>query len=393
MTLTAQGYAGTVDEVAAASMDAKTPLGITQGLNVTASASARQATIQPGESIGHGVRVVSDSAVVRNYATPTNGQWYLEVLRRTWNGQGVAAQTSFVSVAGSSTGSSADPTAPPTTFPTLNQQPGVIEDQPLAWVWVSGASAHTVMFDARLMYTNGGELKLSSVWVLQAYHTLGVFRTGASVLVNQFSTAGGTVRDGRWRYLSSSGNWHPAERIAVSVFAALTDLAALTLPNVGFRTGVTEFYNESTGGIYRWTGTGWLLWTMPLTAFTPTTTNWTQGNGTKVGYYWVESGVYHCKVRLNWGSTSAITGGITIAGPAGAIDTAAGMSGSCIMRDDSAAGYLPMGLAVASGPAGTVRPIPLLSFTGTNGGLNSGNPPIPFAVNDTLEMEWSYVAA
>lgn len=111
---------------------------------VTAVAGARSVSVAAGTLYGDGVVSVNSAPEVVAMTTPVNGQWYVIALRRTW----ATNVSALVAIAGATT-STSTPTAPPTSFPTLNTQPGVLTDQPIAWAWCNSANTNVVIYDIR----------------------------------------------------------------------------------------------------------------------------------------------------------------------------------------------------------------------------------------------------
>lgn len=111
---------------------------------VTAVAGARSVSVAAGTLYGDGVVSVNSAPEVVAMTTPVNGQWYVIALQRAW----ATNVSALVSIAGATT-STSTPTAPPTSFPTLNTQPGVLTDQPIAWAWCNSANTTVVVYDIR----------------------------------------------------------------------------------------------------------------------------------------------------------------------------------------------------------------------------------------------------
>lgn len=111
---------------------------------VTAVAGARSVSVAAGTLYGDGVVSVNSAPEVVAMTTPVNGQWYVIALRRTW----ATNVSALVAIAGATT-TTTTPTAPPTSFPTLNTQPGVLTDQPIAWAWCNSANTNVVVYDIR----------------------------------------------------------------------------------------------------------------------------------------------------------------------------------------------------------------------------------------------------
>jgi hypothetical protein len=82
------------------------------------------------------------------------------------------------------------------------------------------------------------------------------------------------------------------------------------------------------------------------TAFTPSWTNLTVGNGTQTFYYCQINDVLMIEGRLNWGSTTAITSNyIRFAAPVGTMST--DFIGQTWLRDDGVSSY--QGIVSTSG--------------------------------------------
>lgn len=83
-------------------------------------------------------------------------------------------------------------------------------------------------------------------------------------------------------------------------------------------------------------GTTWLDYDAEYTAFTPTWTSYTRGNGTTDSQYVRIGKMVHCYVRETLGSTSSITGNMFFTLPIAARSTAA-VGGSAYFFDSGAA--------------------------------------------------------
>lgn len=67
-------------------------------------------------------------------------------------------------------------------------------------------------------------------------------------------------------------------------------------------------------------GTGWTIQYEPAQAWTPTWTNLTVGNGTQTSYYKRSGGIIDIFARFVFGTTSAITGSVSVAAPINALN-------------------------------------------------------------------------
>lgn len=148
MAQTSWGFDGTINEAQWSEMAGLLGNGYVaadaSSCITTAVGGARKVSVSAGTLYGDGIVTVLDAAEEVTLTTPANGQWYVVALRREWAGN----TTSLVSVAGATT-TTTTPTAPPSTLPTLNADPGVITDQPIAWAWANSANTTVVVYDMR----------------------------------------------------------------------------------------------------------------------------------------------------------------------------------------------------------------------------------------------------
>lgn len=148
MVMTNHGFNGTVDEAAWARMsrvgqaegvDSPSAWAVTQGTGRQVSCAA-----QSGWAFAAGVESKETAALTANLTTPVSGGWFLVVRRINWSAKTVTLET----IAHDTT-STTIPAAPPTTYPSYNQNPGVLYDQPLAWAWCRSSDTTVVVFDLR----------------------------------------------------------------------------------------------------------------------------------------------------------------------------------------------------------------------------------------------------
>lgn len=131
MAITLWGVQGTVNEVQWAKLAAGLSQKYTLVTGNPITSSGRTLTITPRLSVGCGVAV--DNSTNESVVTPvpTTGQWFLLCLRRVW---GVSRGASYVLINGPTTADAVQ-TATPATLPgTRNSTPGVMDDEPVAWV-------------------------------------------------------------------------------------------------------------------------------------------------------------------------------------------------------------------------------------------------------------------
>lgn len=149
MAWTSVGFDGTITEIEWAGMAGLLGNGYVAAGNgdclVTAVGGARQVSVAAGSLYGDGVVSTNSGAETVALTTPVNGQWYVVALRRTW----ATNTAALVAVAGATT-TTTTPTAAPTSFPVLNEDPGVLTDQPIAWAWCNSANTTVVVYDIRL---------------------------------------------------------------------------------------------------------------------------------------------------------------------------------------------------------------------------------------------------
>lgn len=150
MSITSTGYAGDVDAAEWAKTIPRVGAS-TYGVDsladwaVTAAAGTRNIQIAAGSGWGHGVRDVLSAAVVLSLPAAASGvRWWLIVARRTW----AANTTSFELVDAGSVAA----------IPTRNENPGMVDDQPLALVRVTTGAAIAEIKDLRVVAHDGGLL-------------------------------------------------------------------------------------------------------------------------------------------------------------------------------------------------------------------------------------------
>lgn len=96
-------------------------------------------------------------------------------------------------------------------------------------------------------------------------------------------------------------------------------------------------YLEDVNSFYFYTGSQWQPFSTQWTSFTPVWTNVTVGNGTNAGRYRYTQGNVDIKVRLTFGSTTAITGLPSFALPDSLTSISDGIRnlGTCWYQDDT----------------------------------------------------------
>ena len=141
-------------------------------------------------------------------------------------------------------------------------------------------------------------------------------------------------------------------------------------------------------------GSGWGLdGGFGFSTFTPTWTNLSIGNGSQTGYYRYSAGKLDVYIDLTFGSTTSISGGVTVLLPNSETmySTAIGVRqpfGLCEFYDDSGAlGY--EGVVRYNSSTSVALLVRNASATYvTSGGLSS-TVPFTWAVNDVLQVTYS----
>ena len=115
--------------------------------------TARAVTVKAGMAAGCGIRDVMDEDAVVTFDEVTSGvRWDMLVLRRSWAGAGGA--TALAVVKGTSSQNA--------TFGTRNQDPGTVDDQPIALVQITaGQTQPTNLIDLRVWRGLGGAVAAS----------------------------------------------------------------------------------------------------------------------------------------------------------------------------------------------------------------------------------------
>ncbi len=172
---------------------------------VTVVGGARAVSVSAGEAFCAGVRVVNDAAATVTLGTPAAGQWFIVALRRDWT----ANTATFVAIADATTTTATPSVAPTSVSGTLNADPGVLTDQPLAWAWCSNTSTTVVLFDARQVVSDGLAEFMSTAGLVFMRNV------GAGILAG--------VR-GDQPYVYASGAWTPLASYATNGSATQASL-------------------------------------------------------------------------------------------------------------------------------------------------------------------------
>lgn len=153
MTTTVTGFDGTIDESTFARGQAianrRGVVASRSSFNAFQVANARAVRLTGGTAMDAGVllEVTDATATTQAIPGPQAGQWFLIVIRRDWD-----KNTVTYAVLGHDATSTATPTSPPTGTPSeFADQPGVMADQRLWWVWAVTGSTNVLLVDARRM--------------------------------------------------------------------------------------------------------------------------------------------------------------------------------------------------------------------------------------------------
>lgn len=125
-----------------------------------------------------------------------------------------------------------------------------------------------------------------------------------------------------------------------------------------------------------------------LVSYSPANTNLSVGNGTQTAFYAITNGIVHVSYRLQFGSTTAITGTLNIGLPAPAGAGAQGLGVGYAIDADVSGATSRSTLAVVTGTTASqviLRPV--------GGDLVQANQPFPsWGSGDTIGFEVSYRA-
>jgi hypothetical protein len=154
MAVTSFGWRGTVNEQEIAEI--MTLAGLRSSVagdadwKPSAVAGDRRVAVAAGTGYAAFIKAEFDSASIIDLPTPAVAQWFLIVNRRKWSDK----SGEFIALAGATT-SSTVPTTPPTLLPAgFANEPGVLFDQEIAWVWARASTTALVLFDVRTFTTS-----------------------------------------------------------------------------------------------------------------------------------------------------------------------------------------------------------------------------------------------
>ena len=143
-------------------------------------------------------------------------------------------------------------------------------------------------------------------------------------------------------------------------------------------------YQEDTNSVTYYTGAAWRTIYQPETAWTPSFTNLTVGNGVLAGNYSRSGDMVHASLILTWGTTTSIGGVVSTNLPVTGSTTTEAV-GPAVWRDASATTSF-IGQVIQS--TGTV-----LGFHAHGAGQVNATAPFTWATSDAMRVSISYTAA
>lgn len=126
------------------------------------------------------------------------------------------------------------------------------------------------------------------------------------------------------------------------------------------------------------------------TSYTPTLTNFTLGNGTRVAHYKQNGKTVHFKIRLTLGTTSSVTGNPTFTLPVTAV-SATTLFGKSFYNDASV-GFFDAGLIQDSATVISTRAVNASATYATYTAVSS-TIPFTWTTNDYIDIGGTYEAA
>lgn len=145
MTVTNAGFDGTVDEARLAKIFGLTGVDAVSGWQAI-QGTGRSVDVTPGDAFAKFVHSISDAN--QNVPVPnpvSGGAWHLLCRSLDWQ---PTTGTCTLNLRAGATTTATVPTQPPAAYPAgrLNN-PGVLYDQPLAWLWVNSANTTVTIFN------------------------------------------------------------------------------------------------------------------------------------------------------------------------------------------------------------------------------------------------------
>jgi hypothetical protein len=178
--------------------------------------------------------------------------------------------------------------------------------------------------------------------------------------------------------------------LTVDTISEFTSANGVTIDSMLIKDGTVGPGTITPAGLVAGTGSTW-VWP----SWTPTWTNVTVGNGTVVAKYIQMGKTVHFRVKLTFGSTSAVSGDFTFSTPVTMSSNYAQndtVNSSAVMLDSGTQGYVGM-VIVASTTTLNVRPVNASATTSTYGAAASSTVPHTWATNDIIQACGSFEAA
>jgi hypothetical protein len=126
-------------------------------------------------------------------------------------------------------------------------------------------------------------------------------------------------------------------------------------------------------------------------SFTPTFTNYTRGNGTSVAYYMQVNKLVYVYVFETLGSTSSVTGSISMTLPVAAVRAESVQSS--VVRINDTGSFNFTGLTSASSTTSMSLFFNLVVGTSVQVGIISATEPMTWASTDTFRYQFVYEVA
>lgn len=152
-----------------------------------------------------------------------------------------------------------------------------------------------------------------------------------------------------------------------------------------------RIYETDTDRELAYDGSNWIIMSEPTQSWTPTFTNTTLGNGTVAGGYKRSDGWIDVTAQFTFGSTSAVTGNVSVSLPI-ALSTTSGANDatfSCTMFDSSAGAYYLGRCPILTTTSLGVRAV-LASGTYASFADTSSTVPFTWATSDTMQIAGRY---
>lgn len=174
-----------------------------------------------------------------------------------------------------------------------------------------------------------------------------------------------------------------------------------TVPNFGSLPATGNWFGrtlivESSDIEYRWNGSAWRVWNQGRQLYTPTINNLTLGNGTRTGAFGVASGRVWVSASVTLGSTSVVTGDMSLSVP-WTRDTTVHPNGDAIEGKvhfvDSSSGTRLTGELVGVTAAVALRATLVTGSSNVSVIATAAGTPFTWATGDTIWCNFSYATS